>query len=148
LLTGRPINFCFSTISPGVLHEGEFYMKIALLSLAVMVGQTTIPVSDRVPQFNVEALCKASVAADKTMGLDLPQSYDDCMRDENNALQQLNVVWLQNSDALRNRCEGEATAVGNDSYVDLLTCMQMADWAKSAPPAQKLRGGSKNRNKP
>jgi hypothetical protein len=61
-------------------------MKIALLSLAVMVGQTTIPVSDRVPQFNVEALCKASVAADKAMGLDLPQSYDDCMRDENNAL--------------------------------------------------------------
>lgn len=123
-------------------------MKIALLSLAMMVGQTTTPVSDRVPQFNVEALCKASVAADKATGLVLPQSYDDCMRDEKTALQQLNVLWLQNSDALRNRCEGEATAGGNDSYVDLLTCVQMADWAKSTPSAPKLRGASKNRNKP
>ncbi len=122
-------------------------MKIVLLSLAMMVGQTTIPVSDRVPQFNVEALGKAGVAADKASGLALPQSYNDCMRDENTALQQLNALWLQNSDALRNQCEGEATAVGIDSYVDLLTCMQMADWAKPTSPAPKLRGASKSRNK-
>ncbi len=122
-------------------------MKIALLLFAMMAGPTAIPVSDRVPQLNVEATCKASVAADKAMGLALPQSYDDCMRDENAALQQLNILWLQNSDTLRNRCEGEATAGGSDSYVDLLTCIQMTDWTKSTPPAQKLRGASKNRNK-
>ncbi|TYO68257.1 hypothetical protein FXV83_01730 [Bradyrhizobium hipponense] len=122
-------------------------MKVALLSLAMMGGQFTIPVSDRVPDLNVEATCKATVATDKEMGLDLPQSYEDCMRDENNALQQLNILWLQNSDTLRSQCEGEATAGGSDSYVDLLTCMQMADWAKSPPSAPKLRGASKNRSK-
>ncbi|MDE5446440.1 hypothetical protein GWG65_34790 [Bradyrhizobium sp. CSA207] len=122
-------------------------MKIALLSLAMMVGQPTISVSDRVPHFDVEALCKATVATDKAMGLALPESYDNCMRDENTALQQLKTVWLQNSDTLRNQCEGEATAGGSDSYVDLLTCIQMADWAKSAPDAPKLKGASKNRNK-
>ncbi|MDH2343463.1 hypothetical protein QCM77_31020 [Bradyrhizobium sp. SSUT18] len=122
-------------------------MKIVLLTLAMIGGQTTIPVSERVPQLNVEATCKATVATDKAMGLDLAQSYDDCMRDENSALQQLHSVWLTNSDSLRNRCEGEATAGGSDSYVDLLTCMQMADWAKSTPDAPKLKGASKNRNK-
>ena len=122
-------------------------MKIALLSLAMMGGQFAIPVSDRVPHFNVEALCKATVATDKAMGLALPQTYEDCIRDENNALQQLNTVWLTNSDAVRNQCEGEATAGGSDSYVDLLTCMQMADWAKATPAAPKLRGASKDRNK-
>src|SRR3954467_3909582 len=120
-------------------------MKSVLLFFAMINSQTTIPVSERVPQLNVEATCKATVATDKAMGLDLAQSYDDCMRDENSALQQLHSVWLTNSDSLRTRCEGEATAGGSDSYVDLLTCMQMADWAKSDAP--KLKGASKNRNK-
>lgn len=121
-------------------------MKIALLSMAMIGGQVAIPVGDRVPKLNVEATCKAAVAADKAMGLALPQSYEDCMRDENAAQQQLNSVWLSNSNDIRNQCEGEATAAGIDSYVDLLTCMQMADAAKSLSPAPKLRGASKNRN--
>lgn len=122
-------------------------MKSVLLFFAMIGSQTTIPVSERVPQLNVEATCKATVATDKAMGLDLPQTYDDCMRDENAALLQLGSLWLTNSDSLRTRCEGEATAGGSDSYVDLLTCIQMADWAKSAADAPKLRGASKNRNK-
>lgn len=121
-------------------------MKIALLSMAMIGGQLAIPVSDRVPKLNVEATCRATVATDKAMGLALPQSYEDCMRDENDAQQQLNSVWLSNSNEIRNQCEGEATAGGSDSYVDLLTCMQMADAAKSLSPAPKLRGASKNRN--
>ncbi len=95
---------------------------------------------------NVEATCKATVATDKAMGLDLAQSYDDCMRDENAAQQQLASVWPANSDELRSRCEGEATAGGSDSYVDLLTRMQMADCANSLAPTPALRGASKNRN--
>lgn len=121
-------------------------MKIALLSMAMIGGQLVIPVSDRVPKLNVEATCKATVATDKAMGLALPQTYEDCMRDENAAQQELTSVWLSNSNEIRNQCEGEATAGGSDSYVDLLTCMQMADAAKSLSPAPKLRGASKNRN--
>ena len=85
-------------------------MKILLLTLAMIGGQTTIPVSERVPQLNVEATCKATVATDKAMGLDLAQSYDDCMRDENSALQQLHSVWLnefrQPSKPMRRRSDG------------------------------------------
>jgi hypothetical protein len=122
-------------------------MKIVLLSMAMIGSQLVTPVSDRVPKLNVEATCKATVATDKAMGLDLAQSFDDCMRDENTAQPQLGTVWLSNSDELRNRCEGEATAGGSDSYVDLLTCIQMADWVKSPSPAVKLRGASKTRDK-
>jgi hypothetical protein len=121
-------------------------MKIALLSMAMLGTQLVIPVSDRVPKLNVEATCRASVAADKAMGLVLAQSYEDCMRDENAAQQQLATVWLANSNELRNQCEGEATVAGNASYVDLLTCLQMSDVAKLSP-APALRGASKNRNK-
>jgi hypothetical protein len=122
-------------------------MKIALLSMAMLGSQLVAPVGDRVPTLNVEATCKASVATDKEMGITLPQSYDDCMRDENAAQQQLLPIWLTSSNELRNQCEGEATAAGNDSYVDLLTCLQMTDAAKSLVPATGLKGASKNRNK-
>jgi hypothetical protein len=122
-------------------------MKIVLLSMAMIGSQLVTPVSDRVPRLNVEATCKATVATDKAMGLDLAQSFDDCMRDEDAAQQQLGTIWLSNSVEIRNRCEGEATAGGSDSYVDLLTCIQMADWVKSASPATKLRGASKHRDK-
>ena len=122
-------------------------MKIVLISMAMLGSQLVTPVSDRVPKLNVEATCKASVATDKEMGLALPQSYDDCMRDENAAQQQLLPIWLTSSNELRNQCEGEATAAGSDSYVDLLTCLQMADAAKSLVPATGLKGASKNRNK-
>ncbi|MBI5319030.1 hypothetical protein [Bradyrhizobium sp.] len=121
-------------------------MKIALLSLAMLGSPLTVPVNDRVPHLNVEATCKATVAADKAMGLALSQSYDDCMRDENNAQQQLPPVWLAASAAVQKQCEGEAVAGGSESYVDLLTCIQMAGYAQSLAPATPLRGASKNRN--
>src|SRR5262245_60430595 len=98
-------------------------MKIALLSLALVGSPLTIPVSDQVPRLNVEATCKATVADDKASGLALPQSYEDCMRDENAASQQLGTVWPASPGALRNQCLTEATAGGSDSYVDLLTCI-------------------------
>lgn len=119
-------------------------MKIVLLSLA-MLGGTTL-VSDRVPHLNVEASCKATTAADKAMGLALPQSYEDCMRDENSAQQQLPPVWLAASESVQKQCAGEAVAGGSESYVDLLTCIQMAGYAQSLSPATPLKGASRNRN--
>jgi len=80
------------------------------------------------PSAQCEATCRAGVGADRA-----GQTYDTCMRDENDARQQLNTIWLTSSDAVRNECVGEATAGGSDSYVDLLTCLQIASWNKSTP---------------
>lgn len=122
-------------------------MKIAALSAAFLGGQLFVmPVSDRVPELKVEALCKATAADDKAMGLALAQSVADCMRDESAAQKQLNTVWSAVPIPLRDSCEGEAVAGGSQSYVDLLTCIQMAEWLKSPSSAVRLRGASKNRN--
>jgi hypothetical protein len=102
------------------------------------------PVSDQVPKLNVEVTCRGSVAADKAMGLDLPQSFDKCMSDENTAQQQLGPIWYSYSAAIRTQCEGEATAAGNASYVDLLTCLQMTD-GTTPNSSTKLRGASRKK---
>lgn len=122
-------------------------MKVTLLSLALLGSSVLVPVSDRVPEMNVEALCQATTAIDNSMGLSTPQSLSDCMRDETAAQQQLRTLWPTSAVPLRDSCEGEASSSGIQSYVDLLTCIQMTDLANSMSDMPKLRGASKNRNK-
>jgi hypothetical protein len=113
--------------------------------LATALGALSLtPISDRVPKLNVEATCKASVEADKAMGLALPQSFDKCMSDENSARQQLGPIWSSYSASIRSSCEGEATDAGSASYVDLLTCLQMTDGTNAAS-ANNLRGASRKK---
>lgn len=68
------------------------------------------------------------------------------MRDENDAKQRLNAVWSTYAAPVRERCEREATLLGEGSYVDLLTCIEMTDPAKLTPTMD-LRGASKNRTR-
>jgi hypothetical protein len=120
-------------------------MKAALLSLALLGSQPAIQVSDHVPHLKVEALCKATAADDTENKIALGQSFDNCMRDETAAQQQLTAVWSSNAGSIRDRCESAAMISDEaQSYVDLLSCMQEAGLA--ATPATSLKGASKNRN--
>jgi len=99
-------------------------MIIALISIAFFsqIGSPLVMVAgDRVPVINVEKTCKDSATADKEGNIDLGQSVGDCMRDENNAKQQVNDVWSTYPAPVRDRCTQEATLLGEGSYVDLLT---------------------------
>jgi uncharacterized protein YifE (UPF0438 family) len=119
------------------------FISIALVSQ--FGSPLAIPVGDRAPIINVEKTCKDSVGADKAANIALAQPLENCMRDENTAKQQVEKVWLTYPASVRARCEQEATLLGEGSYVDLLTCMQMTDSASITPTD--LRGASKNRNK-
>jgi hypothetical protein len=126
------------------LSEKGLVMHPAILAVTLS-GQLATPVSDQVPKLNVEATCKASVEADNAMGLVLAQSFDKCMSDENSARQQLGPIWSSHSAAIRAQCEGEATAAGNASYVDLLVCLQMTD-GTSPNSSISLRGASRKKS--
>ncbi len=118
-------------------------MHPAILGIAIGT-QLLTPVSDKVPKLDVEATCKASVQTDKTMGLDLPQSYQTCMHDENSAEQQLGPIWSLYSESVQKSCYDEAVAAGISSYVDLLICLQMNDPMRTTPVTN-LKGGSRKR---
>jgi hypothetical protein len=120
------------------------FISIAFLS---QIGSPLLtPVADRVPVINVEKTCKDSSAADKEAKIAMPQSVADCIRDENGAKDQLNNIWSTYPATVRDRCTADATLLGEGSYVDLLTCMQMTEPTKLTP-AMDLKGASKNRNK-
>jgi len=115
-------------------------MRAALFMLAVIGSQSTTQASQRVPDINIDKMCKSSIADAKIMGEPQPQSVSDCTREENDAKQELVKIWSNTETAIRDRCEGEATALGTRTYLDLLSCLQMADDIKSAG---KARGKSK-----
>ena len=90
--------------------------------------------AQQVPRLVIEATCKAEqhlIAGDRN-------PYDGCMSDETAAERQLQGMWSSASAAHREMCGQEAQIGGTPSYVDMLTCLQMAQGTTStAPPRQR-----------
>ena len=102
-------------------------MKRAFLLFAVLLPLFTPPAFGGGPELNVKALCKARSADAKILRSPPDQSIADCVRDEEAAKQQLSTLWASTSVPIRNRCESDARSLGTTSYLDILTCMQMAE---------------------
>jgi hypothetical protein len=92
-----------------------------LILLMSFGASLVLMVADELPNFNVEASCKAF----EGFGLALSHSTEACVNDEKAAQAQLKQNWTSYPPAERSRCVAE-TMVGDPSYVDVLTCLQMA----------------------
>jgi hypothetical protein len=116
-------------------------MKRALVLFGALLTQLTPPAfgrmpahsaeANRMPALNVEAICKARSAAAKVLRSTPDQSIPDCIKGEEAAKKQLSDLWASISPPIRNQCKSEARSLGTTSYLDLLTCMQMAQEMKS-----------------
>jgi hypothetical protein len=118
-------------------------MKVALLSLAVLGAQLTTLASDRMPQVNVDALCKAMSADARLMRMAVSRTVADCVSQENDAKRELDTIWGSTSGSIRNQCESDGTALETRGYLDLLSCIYIAVDTKSAAVA--LSGAGKKR---
>ena len=125
-------------------------MNVVLLSIALISplgSPMVIPVGDRVPVVDVQRSCKEAATTNKAVDLDLSQSVANCLRDEDAARLQLIGTWSTYSTSVRDRFEQEATILpGSASYVEMLTCLQLAGPATSSPTTG-LSGASETRNK-
>jgi hypothetical protein len=94
-------------------------------------------VADGVPNINYEKGCRASSAADASLGIvGDDQSINACMADEKNARDQLAQQWAQFSPGDREHCERLAAWGEMPSYVELQTCLQIARETKTLPEPQ------------
>jgi hypothetical protein len=118
----------------------EVAMKIIF---PLMLGAGLVmPVAEAVPTFKIEQSCKAATTIDQQEKLAVAQSYNACIRDENEARQELVKGWASFPPAIRTRCIQEASIGGIDSYVDALTCMQIQT-SVAKENVTKLKGASK-----
>ncbi len=99
-------------------------IRPALLALA-FGSPLVIGVAD-VPAYDVAPGCRAAVTV-------MPGSFEACMKDERNARAQLAASWDRFPRPQRDNCLRAENTGGSPSYVELLTCLQMAQDAKTLP---------------
>jgi len=88
------------------------------LPVAIMATLSPVAVSDTVPKFDVARECRFEGGS--------TANIDRCHQDEAAALEQLKANWAQFAGVDKSTCLSGATAGGFASYVELLTCLEMA----------------------
>jgi hypothetical protein len=97
---------------------------------SLMLASTHITsAADAVPNFDVGPSCRAAATAAVTATRD----ENACKADERVALDKLKQDWGQYNDAQRNHCVGLSSLGGAPSYVELLTCLELAKAAAELP---------------
>lgn len=89
---------------------------------ALILSAHLLLAADGVPRLDYETTCRAArplSVVDKT-------PYQTCVQDETLARSQLERQWAQLPADAKGRCMQEATLGGSPSYVELLTCLQLA----------------------
>jgi hypothetical protein len=114
-----------------MLQPGKMTMRRSLAAGAVMtllMAALQSAKADDVPVLNVDQVCRGiaqhAAAPGERGGPDL--SLEQCISSELAIRQRLVGQWSTFDPADRTECVGEATAGGESSYADLLTCLQMA----------------------
>jgi hypothetical protein len=110
-------------------------MLVAAVLMVVIVGlgsKTASAAANGPPVLNVKPSCEA--ASDRTAMEQVPGSNvrdtASCMRDENEARDQLAKEWTQFSPGDRERCTSITKTGGIPSYVELIVCLEMIRDAK------------------
>jgi hypothetical protein len=93
------------------------------LPIAIMVTLSPITVSDSVPQFDIARECSFEGGPTAT--------FDRCSQDETTALSELKKEWAQSRGTDKKTCMAMTMTGGFASYVELLTCLEMAHDAAS-----------------
>ena len=111
----------------------------ALMPMLLM-GTQLMLVADPVPELNVGPSCRFAAGA-SIKGRD----ETTCKRDEQDARTRLDQEWGQFNTEQRTHCVRLSSLGGAPSYVELLTCLELAKQSATLPPESKLGGG---RNQP
>jgi hypothetical protein len=96
---------------------------IAALAAALPSVSFAAEAADAFPTFDVAKNCKAEVAENAGIG----ETLESCTHDEEQARQELMPQWDHYSKEDKATCLREAGLDGSPSYVELQTCLEIAE---------------------
>jgi hypothetical protein len=108
----------------------------ALLPVLLLSSQFVLA-ADPVPKFDTGPSCRSAGAAVVMATRDTAA----CERDEITARATLEKEWSQFTPSDQARCVRLVTLGGGPSYVELLTCLEMAKQVKEIPAADQMDSG-------
>jgi hypothetical protein len=91
---------------------------LAHLPIVILASFPLTTVADGVPKFDIARECRAEGGTKAIL--------ERCATDEAQARDQLQPQWLQFNFHDKTGCLAETNADGTPSYVELLTCLEMA----------------------
>lgn len=103
---------------------------------ALMAGTYLVLAADRLPAFDTNASCHAAAAVSAAIN----RNEDVCKKDEQDARAKLDEQWAQYAAADKAHCGALSRTGGAPSYVEMLTCLELATAARQLPAADKLSG--------
>ena len=99
-------------------------MRTIIFTVAVTVAASwaidQARAADRIPAFDIVRNCSAEVASAGT------EKVADCAKDETDARNKLDKSWPQFGASDKHACVRESSIGGTQSYVELLTCLEMS----------------------
>jgi hypothetical protein len=99
----------------------------------VLTASHLVLAANSIPKFDLERTCRPAAEAAEMPGRDSAA----CQRDERDARSKLEQDWAQYNAAQKGHCAGFAALDRAPSYVELLTCLEMAKQAQELPPDSK-----------
>jgi hypothetical protein len=100
----------------------------ALLPMLLATSHLVLA-ADTVPKLNYEPSCRAAVESSAIASRD----ENSCKQDEETARATLGKVWTQYTTVQRAHCVQLTSLGGPPSYVELLTCLEMAKASVTMP---------------
>lgn len=103
----------------------------------LVTGTFLVLAADQVPKFDTGASCHAAAAS-----MIVNRNEDICKKDESDARTKLEQDWSKFDAADKTHCVSLTRTGGAPSYVEMLTCLEMATAARKLPPADRLSGSN------
>jgi uncharacterized protein YecT (DUF1311 family) len=108
-------------------------MPISFSMMIVLGTQFAMPIADGAPKFDIARECRVDSTQAFDLSAGLNETVKRCVADEQQALTQLQTQWSQFRESDAAQCTAETNIGGTPSYVDLLTCLQLAKEARQLP---------------
>jgi hypothetical protein len=109
-------------------------LRLSVVLSVLAIGTGAVSAAERPPQLNLEPTC--SVTALGVSG----RTRDACMNSEHAARDTLGDTWKDFNAKQHKRCTDLIHMGGPPSYVELLTCLEMAKQAQAIPDRDLLKG--------
>lgn len=103
--------------------------------VAILVA-TAPALADAVPDLDVERTCQSAQVTNTSISE--KANYDGCLRSEREARKEAERHWSSYTPAAKRQCEDQFKAGGYPSYVEMVTCLELAS---GTVPTQSPDGG-------
>jgi hypothetical protein len=111
--------------------------------ILALAGHLVVAAAEKVPTLNLEPSCRGATQAampNRQGSVPTPaEMREACLAKERDAREQLARQWKDFAADHRASCVRSTSAGGVPSYIELLTCLEIADQARKLPD-EPLRG--------